>query len=204
MSAFANAAQPDDVTFIYILSHGTYSAANGGYNFSFSGTGDRMTGDTLISGVSQISGHVVLVMCTCHSGRIYLSPRLSAIMANGGSYNGKNGAGRLSIITSATDTLSTYYNVANESVSYDFFSKAFTRGLGWDMIADVACSLAADSNGDGKVSVREIAAYSATQTQNLISAYVQQYGTDKLHGNLSQYPTHYYAQGDADLIIIER
>ncbi|MBR7041159.1 MAG: Ig-like domain-containing protein [Clostridia bacterium] len=204
VSALANAAQPDDVTFIYILSHGTYSAANGGYNFSFSGTGDRMTGDTLISGVSQISGHVVLVMCTCHSGRIYLSPRLSAIMANGGSYNGKNGAGRLSIITSATDTLSTYYNVANESVSYDFFSKAFTRGLGWDMIADVACSLAADSNGDGKVSVREIAAYSATQTQNLISAYVQQYGTDKLHGNLSQYPTHYYAQGDADLIIIER
>lgn len=205
INTLANAAQPDDVTFIYILSHGSNSAAYGGYNFTFSSSGDRMNAETLIGGVSQISGHVVLVLCTCHSGRVYASSsKLGTIMANGGSYNGKNGAGRLSIITSATDTLSTYYNVANESVSYDFFSKAFTRGLGWDMIADVPCSLAADSNGDGKVSVREIASYSATQTQNLISAYVQQYGTDKLHGNLSQYPTHFYAQGDADLIIIER
>ena len=205
ISALANAAQPDDVTFIYILSHGSNSATYGGYNFTFSSSGDRMNAETLISGVSQISGHVVLVLCTCHSGRVYASSsKLGTIMANGGSYTGKNGAGRLSIITSSTDTLSTYYNVANESISYDFFSKAFTRGLGWDMIADVPCSLAADTNGDGKVTVREIATYSATQTQNLISAYVQQYGTDKLHGNLSQYPTHFYAQGDADLVILER
>ena len=202
--AIANVAQPDDVTFIYVLSHGVYSASNGGYSFSFSGAGDRMTGDTLISGISMISGHVVLVLCTCYSGKVYTSSRLAAIMQNNGNYTGKNGPGRLSVLTSCTDTLSTYYNVANESVSYDFFSKAFTKGLGWDMINDMPCSLFADTNGDGKVTVREIATYSASQTQNLISAYVQQYGTDRLHGSLSQYPTRFIAGGDGDLVIIER
>ncbi|MCR4622419.1 MAG: Ig-like domain-containing protein [Clostridiales bacterium] len=204
VNSLANAAKPEDVTVIFILTHGAYSAKNGGYSFSFSASGDRMTGDTLMAGISSISGHVVLVLCTCYSGKINTSSRLSAIKNNNGNYTGKNGPGRLSVITSSTDTLSTYYNVANEKASYDFFSKAFTRGLGWDMIGDKTCSLGADSNHDGKVSVSEIARYSASQTQNLISAFVQQYGTDLLHGNIRQYPTRFIASGDESLILIQR
>ncbi|MBR5752385.1 MAG: Ig-like domain-containing protein [Clostridia bacterium] len=198
----ASQADEDDVTVIYALTHGSYTPA-GGYYLAFSG-GNAYYADTLINDVTAISGHVVLVLCTCHSGRVFSCQALQNVMAAGGAYTGTNGPGRLSVICSSTDTRSSYYNTANTRESYDFFTKAFTRALGWDMIADSAVSVAADAGGDGKVTLSELYAYCSVQTQNLIARFLQLNGTAHFSGNQNQYPSRFIASGDEDLAILER
>ena len=203
VSQLASQADEDDVTLIYILTHGSYSSS-AGYHMAISNGMATYYADTLINDVTKISGHVVLVLCTCHSGRVFSSSALKNIMANSGAYEGINGAGRLSVICSSTDTRSSFYNTSNTRESYDFFTKAFTRALGWDMIGDASSSVAADANGDGQVTVSELYAYSSVQTQNLIAQFIQLRGTSSFSGNQNQFPSRFIAAGDEDLAIFER
>ena len=118
---------------------------------------------------------------------------------------GRNGKGRLSILCSSTSTNSSFYNINDEKLSYDFYSYAVTRGLGWDMLSDCAIgSMAADANGDGKVTVSELASYSRGATQRGISAFIQQYGKDDFSGHAAQFPAWQIASGDEDLVIFQR
>ena len=199
ISSLASKADEDDVTVIYILTHGLYD--ENGYYMRFTDN-TRYYGSTLISDVSKISGHVVVVLCTCHSGRIMNVSELKQIKANGGVYNGKNGKGYLSVICSATDTVSSYYKVDRIDLSYDFFTKAFTQALGRDMIADKATTI--ECSSDACVTVSELASFVRNRTQTLISAYYQLNKTRNFSGSLSQYPTYFIADGDEALEIFER
>jgi len=198
----ASVADEDDVTVIFILTHGHYTSADG-YWFS-THNGEKMKGDALIKGIENISGHVVLVLCTCHSGRILEGSAVKELKATGGSYSGQNGPGRLSIICSSSDTKSSYYDIPNPTESYDFFTRAFTDGLGWNMLSDSARALSADSDQDHMVTVSEIANYSRQRTQYLISSFIQLNGTFEFNGDQKQYPSRYIADGEDSLVIFER
>ena len=137
----AQQADADDVTFVYLLTHGSYTDS-AGYYLQFS-NGANYYADQLIADVSRISGHVVLVLCTCHSGRVFGSAKLKAIVNAGGAYTGTNGEGHLSVLCSSTDTNSSYYRTLNALQSYDFYTRAFTQGLGWNMRSDGPAALAA-------------------------------------------------------------
>ena len=200
--SLAQLADEDDVTVVFILTHGSYHKDHGYYMYMTEG-GKYMDYE-LINDMKQISGHVYLVMCTCNSGFLLQSQCVSALRATGGEYQGLNGTGHLSILCSSTNTASSYYNVSNPNLSYDFFTKAFTAGLGWDMIADRVAYLAADSNSDGEVTFSEICSYSKSKTQNLISVYLQQNGKVAYHGDEKQYPSCFIANGEGNRVIFAR
>ena len=202
ISGIANLADEDDVTVIFLLSHGTYSEAKG-YYMQFP-NGSEYKANTIIGDVTQISGHVVLVVCSCHSGRILQCSALGTIRANGGAYTGRNGEGHLSVICSSTDTKSTYYNVTDTTQAYDFYTKAFTAALGWDMISDSQASIKADADGDGRVSIGELSAWAKVKTQTYISSYIQLHGTNLFYGDQNQYPSSYIPESEAELAIFGR
>ena len=159
----------------------------------------------MITTLKGISGHVVFILCTCNSGRILESSAGSALYASGGVYQGKNGEGRLSILCASTNTLSSYYRVMDESASYDFYTYAVTRGLGWNMLTDGSVgSPLADKNGDGKVTVSELASFTRGDTQRALSAFIQKYGTADFSGSEYQFPRWKIADGDDDLVIFAK
>ena len=150
----ASATDSNDVTVIFFLTHGNYNATSGYMMGTSSGT--TIYGTDLFSAVREISGHVVLILCTCHSGRFLSAPAVTTLMNAGGHYIGQNGAGTLSVLCSATDTKSCYYDTPDTSASYDFYTYALTQALGWDMIADGELgTLPADANGDGNIDARD-------------------------------------------------
>mgnify|MGYP003490428179 CR=1 FL=1 len=63
---------------------------------------------------------------------------------------------------------------------------------------------AGDVDGDGKITVSELAAYSRGATQRAISSFLQQNGTSEFSGHPSQFPSWQIARGDEDLVIFER
>lgn len=192
----------DDVTVIYIITHGSVDQTNGYYLQTSSGV--KYMADELIEDVSCLSGHVVLVLCTCHSGQVFESGALQNIMQSGGLYTGQNGEGRLSVICSSSETKSTYYDSSSSSASYDFFTRAFTQALGWDMLTDTGTYTGADTNGDGTVTLSELFNCVLTDTQGLISAYLQQYGYSSLNGHINQFPSHFFAVGDEGLALFRK
>ena len=203
ISRMANQADENDVTVIFFLTHGTNSGSEG-YQMQ-TNSGIAIEPINMIGALKEISGHVVFVLCTCHSGRILNTSGAAALRNAGGSYEGLNGKGHLSILCSSTSTNSSYYRVNDEKRSYDFYTYAVTRGLGWDMVNDYAISLLyADANGDGKITVSELAAYSRGATQRAISSFLQQNGTSEFSGHPSQFPSWQIARGDEDLVIFER
>ncbi len=203
ISRLSNQADENDVTVIFFLTHGTNTGSEG-YQMQ---TNSRVVIESIdmINALKEISGHVVFVLCTCHSGRILSTSGAKALAAAGGNYVGKNGKGRLSILCSSTSTNSSYYRVNDEKLSYDFYTRSVTLGLGWDMLGDSATNtLLADKNGDNKVTVSELAAYSRGATQRGISAFIQQYGKDDFSGHAAQFPSWQIASGDEDLVIFQR
>ena len=203
ISRLSNQADENDVTVIFFLTHGTNTGSEG-YQMQ---TNSRVIIESIdmINALKEISGHVVFVLCTCHSGRILSTSGAKALVAAGGNYVGKNGKGRLSILCSSTSTNSSYYRVNDEKLSYDFYTRSVTLGLGWDMLGDSATNtLLADKNGDNKVTVSELAAYSRGATQRGISAFIQQYGKDDFSGHAAQFPAWQIASGDEDLVIFQR
>lgn len=200
IGSLAAEADSNDVSVIYLLTHG--AGSNASTYVMGTSSEKNLTGAELLTAVKGVSGHVVLVLCTCHSGRMLNVSPVATLMNAGGKYTGKNGPGILSILCSATDTKSCYYDVNDTGASYDFFSRAFSRALGWDMIADrTAGSPKADRNGDGLVTLGELAPYLRSNTQRDISSYVQLNGFDRLNGNPNQYPTWRFGSGEEELVI---
>lgn len=197
---FSMVADDNDVTVIYMLTHGYYNSTDGYYMGTTAGS--TIKGSSLIDVVTQIPGHVVLVLCTCNSGEIFRNAKLQAIMSAGGAYSTPRGRGHLSVITSTTEGSSSFYNAAQSRDSYDFFSRAFTQGLGWNMIAGGPSGMLADKDGDGSVTVSEIASYVPYRTQYLLSSFLQLNGDRQFWGNKNQYPKYFIASGDGDIKIV--
>ena len=202
LRGIAEQTDEDDITVVYLLTHGSYSE-NLGYYMQFA-NGTEYYANTILTDVEKLSGHVVLVLIGCHSGRALQCSEVAKLRASGGVYTGLNGTGHLSIICSSTDTTSTYYDVTNTSQAYDFFSKAFTQALGWDLIADCRMSVLADSDHDRGVTLTELFDFVRPRTQSLISSYIQLHGTANFHGNPLQYPSCFIAGGEEDLLLFRR
>ncbi len=203
ISRMADQADENDVTVIFFLTHGN-NDGNEGYVMK-TNSGVVIESLDMINALKEISGEVVFVLCTCHSGRILFTSGANSLKNAGGSYVGRNGKGRLSILCSSTSTNSSFYNTNDEKLSYDFYSYAVTRGLGWDMLNDYATgSLLADANGDGKVTVSELASYSRGATQRAISSFLQLNGTANFSGHAAQFPSWQIAEGHEDLVIFEK
>ncbi|MBR3928293.1 MAG: Ig-like domain-containing protein [Clostridia bacterium] len=203
ISRLADQADENDVTVIFFLTHGTNSGSEG-YQMQ-TNSGITIEPMDMIDNLKAISGNVIFVLCTCHSGRILSTAGAKTLKSAGGSYEGRNGRGYLSILCSSTSTISSYYRINDEKLSYDFYTYALTRGLGWDMLNDYSISAAlADSNGDGKVTVSELASYTRGATQRAISSFVQQNGTADFSGHTAQFPTWQIADGHKDLVIFQK
>ena len=203
ISRLSYQADENDVTVIFFLTHGTNTGKEGYVMQTNSGV--QIQPIDMINAVKEISGDVVFVLCTCHSGRILSTSGAQALAQAGGNYIGRNGKGRLSILCSSTSTNSSYSRINDEKLSYDFYTRSVTRGLGWDMLNDVAANtLLADTNGDGKVTVSEFAAYSRSATQRGISAFLQQNGKADFSGHAAQFPSWQIAKGHEDLVIFQR
>ncbi|MBQ3079105.1 MAG: Ig-like domain-containing protein [Clostridia bacterium] len=199
LSTLASQADSNDVTVVFFLTHGAY--ANNSY-YAETSSGQKIMPQELINALKEISGDVVLILCTCQSGRILSSSAVTTLMSAGGTYTGNNGSGRLSILCSSTNTISSYYNTSDTYASYDFFSLALTKALGWDMLGDTSLgSLPADTNGDHRITLSELSRYSRTNTQRLISAFIQMHGTSQFSGHTSQYPSWSFASGAGDLVL---
>ncbi len=203
ISRMASQADENDVTVIFFLTHGT-NDGNEGYVMR-TNSGIDIESLDMINALKEISGNVVFVLCTCHSGRILFTSGANALKSAGGSYEGRNGKGHLSILCSSTSTNSSFYNINDEKISYDFYTYSVTRGLGWDMLNDCAIgSMLADANGDGKITVSELASYSRGATQRAISSFIQLNGTANFSGHAAQFPSWQIAEGHEDLVIFEK
>lgn len=203
IKSMASKADENDVTVIFFLTHGTNSGSEG-YQMQ-TNSGVAIEPVDMINAIKEISGNVVFVLCTCHSGRILSTASANALRSAGGTYEGTNGKGRLSILCSSSTTNSSYYRVNDEKLSYDFYTYAVTRGLGWDMLNDYSSSsLLSDANGDGKVTVSELASYSRSATQRAISSFIQQNGKTDFSGHQSQFPSWLIAEGHDDLVIFQK
>ena len=196
----AKTADEDDVTVLYLLAHGHYNKTDGYYMSTTSGS--IIKGTALISAVTQIPGHVVLVICSCNSGEIFRTANLQTVMSSGGSYMTSRGQGHLSVICSTTDSSSSFYNVDDPTLSYDFFTRAFNQSIGWNMVSGGPMGMLADANSDSSVTAGELASFLPWRTQYLISSFRQTYGDGIFWGNVSQYPKSFIASGESDLIIV--
>lgn len=208
-SYFADSTD-SDVNFIYLCSHGhddingtkvngysQYGFSLQGYNTSYDLGSPYyyVTATELYACLSQIKGKVVLILDSCNSGQFILNmqPRLDKEKEN-----------RISVLTAVQGGVNaSYYNVTSTSKAVDFFTYYLMYGLGYDEQKDKHdYVLRADSNGNGKVTLKEFFNYGKTAT----SSYVSKSSTYKakwFKGDKKQVPQSYIKGDMADLIVYD-
>lgn len=170
ISRFFSETTDNDVSIVYLCSHGHMTASCYGYRMSLPGYDSNksnanyyLTSKEIFDCVRRIRGKVVLIVDSCYSGAFIqdMSEKLAA----------QNG--RIAVLTAAYDTRATYYNVNSENKSVDFFTFFLLQGLGfneregwWNLDSSgnkgsYPGYLAADAagNGDGAVTLGELFNY---------------------------------------------
>ena len=157
-------ATENDVSVIYIVTHGYYQATSNGYygyyfslapNYSKDNPNTYVTSGELMSWMSGIPGNVVLVLVSCKSGGF--------IVDCSGSINA---AGNISVLTAQTfDQNASFYQGKTGSTTVEFLTYSLGRGLGYDQMNGALPSMLADRNGDGQVSVAEAFSYAASDCE---------------------------------------
>ena len=216
---FADSAD-DDVSIVFLCSHGHMTGENTGYRMSLPGysanpeaanavaSGNAnyyLTAREIYNCVSRIRGSVVLILDSCYSGAF--------LQDMGAQLRSQNG--RIAVLTAASDTRATYYNVKDTSKAVDFFTFFLLQGLGYNeregwWNGDAKGSrgsypgyLAADAagNGDGIVTLGEFYSFAANCISQNIPNYMKQswYWGDKTRVQV----TRYYAGELDDLVIYQ-
>ena len=167
-STFSDAKE-GDVSVVYIISHGYYGRAdinNGGYffgtpNWSVTKPDTIVTSNELMSWLAPIEGNVVLLLDSCRSGG-FIRDQMSALAAEG----------NIAVLTAQTyDKTASYFIRASDKYSLEFLTYAFCYGLGYQYDQKIfLSSMAADSNGDNRVTVGEAFAYAKAETTSLVKA----------------------------------
>ena len=132
LKTFAGKADSNDVSVIYLTSHGQTMAKDkkSGYYMSLpvvSDTGvtfQKITSGEIMSALSSCKGKVVLMLDSCYSGAFIQDQRTRLDRAGG----------RISVITAARNTKGSYYMTNDTSVSMDFFTQFLMLGLGYDSL----------------------------------------------------------------------
>ena len=156
-SAFKD-AKNNDISVLYLGTHG-YS---GGYVRTQHGAVIRFS--EILQYLKPINGDVVIFMASCHSG--YLRNYARSVLAGSAQLR------RTSIFCSTGVATSSPYvgYKAYPKLSYDHFTRALTEALGFDMMTDTAVAMAADKNGDRKVTLSELDVYLRAQVPESVKA----------------------------------
>lgn len=201
-ATFADAKERD-VSFIYLLSHGTYSDGSYVWHLYGSGTkGATVSASTIISAMKGVKGHVVLVIPSCYSGGDETIPSTLTYMVRAADQAAADGTSYSGIFASDGLTRASFFDTA-ESRSYDFFTYSMCKALGWDYLAGSAVGLAADKDSDGYVTISELASTTKSLTAETLEAYFKTYGSSSYFGppSKSQNVTYYVSPDAASLAI---
>ena len=212
ISSFFAGSTDADVSIVYLCSHGHMTNGIAGYRMSLPGYDDSpnnanyfLTSQEIFNCVSRIRGCVVLIVDSCYSGA-FLEDMIGQLDAQGG---------RIAVMTAASDTRATYYNVKKTEKTVDFFTFFLLKGLGynhrdkwWNKNAAGKKGaypgyLAADQAGnqDGIVTVGELYNYAAQSIAANIPSYMKKswYWGDKTRVQVPRY----YAGNLNDLVIYQ-
>lgn len=212
ISSFFAGTADVDVSIVYLCSHGHMTNGYGGYRMSLPGYDESpnnanyyMSSQEIFNCVSRIRGNVILILDSCYSGA-FLEDMTGQLDAQGG---------RIAVMTAASDTRATYYNVKKTEKAVDFFTFFLLKGLGYNhrdkwwnknaagkkggypgyLAADIA------GNGDGIVTLGEFYDYGANSIAANIPSYMKKswYWGDKTRVQVPRF----YAGNLRDLVIYQ-
>ncbi len=212
ISGFFSGTTNVDASIVYLCSHGHMTNGIAGYRMSLPGYDDSpenanyyLSSQEIFNCVSRIHGNVILILDSCYSGA-FLEDMAGQLDAQGG---------RIAVITAASDTRATYYNVKKAEKTVDFFTFFLLKGLGynhrdkwWTQNAagkkgSYPGYLAADltGNGDGIVTLGEFYNYAANSIAANIPSYMKKswYWGDKTRVQVPRF----YAGGLNDLVVYQ-
>ena len=209
----ADESKPGDVTVVYLLSHGVVK--NGTYRWYLSGTeksgGPYLTSSQIVSALSGIKGHVLLILTSCYSGGFANNVDASSLTLAAAqeeltgmvmaSDKGGDSDSSLSLICSNTDSMKSSYVKTAAARSYEFFSLAVTRAFGRDMRTRERSAPGADSDGDGYVTLDEFADFTVRDTRERIDEYIGEYGSTGFVGNAGQTARGYISASAKDTVL---
>ncbi len=200
-STFADAKE-GDVSFIYLLSHGTYKDGSYVWHLYSHSGGAYVSASTIMSAMKGVKGHVVLIIPSCYSGGDETIPSTLTYMVRAADRAAADGTSYSAIFASDGLVRASFFNTA-ESRSYDFFTYSMCKALGWNYMSDASVLLAGDQNGDGYVTVSELASATKSLTTKTLEEYFDTYGTSSYYGppSKSQNVTYYVSPKAADLAI---
>ena len=128
ISGFFADADDDDVSIVYLCSHGhnnkssysDYRLSLKGYDSNKNNPKYYLTSGEIFDCVQGIRGNVILILDSCYSGT-FINDMKSKLKAENG---------RIAVLTAASNTKATFYN--NKSKSVDFFTFFLLQGLGYN------------------------------------------------------------------------
>ena len=130
LKSYVNAAQDNDVSLIYICTHGhSFDETNHARNYAFSlsahsgssAVREYVSSRELFSAISGGRGKVVLILDTCYSG-CFIADMRSELQSKGS----------IAVLTAATNTSASFYRTGNPNQGIDFFTYFMLLGTGFD------------------------------------------------------------------------
>ncbi len=201
-STFADAKE-GDVSVLYLLSHGTFK--DGNYVWLLYGSGSSavyVSFSTIMSAVKSIKGHVVILIPSCYSGGDENDPSKLSYMVRTVDQAAGEGTSYSGIFASDGLVRASFFDTA-DTRSYDFFTYSLCKAMGWDYMKDSSISLAADKDGDGYVTLSELASTTKSLTADTFQEYFEIYGSSSYYGPQERYQNvTYYISPDAASLAI--
>ena len=129
ISGFFADADDNDVSVVYLCSHGVMTGNYKGYRMTLPGYVNAnsspnyyMSSSEIFNAVKRIKGRVILIVDSCYSGT-FLEDQTANLNAQGG---------RISVLTAASNTSATYYKIKDTNRAVDFFTFFLLQGLGYN------------------------------------------------------------------------
>ena len=143
ISGFFADADDDDVSIVYLCSHGhnnkssysDYRLSLVGYDSNKNNPKYYLTSSEIFDSLQGIRGNVILILDSCYSGT-FINDMKGKLKAEDG---------RIAVLTAASNTKATYYN--NKSKAVDFFTFFLLQGLGYNEKEDWWTENAAGDKG---------------------------------------------------------
>ena len=180
-TTFADAKE-GDVSVVYLMTHGFV------YNGQFVWLLTTNKGKTVymypadvMNALKDIKGDVVLMVLSCKSGgSVDDAATLNAMIRDLDIASGEDSS--FSIICASDGAKRASYADTDPSFSYDFFTYGLCQSLGWDMRKSTEAAAKADKDGDGVITLKELAQATEVITREECAAYIAKYGSAAYFG----------------------
>ncbi len=207
-------ANPEDVSVIYVVSHGhseattsnpklfNFGVTDGSRIYSKSDPSSYVTSEDLMNYMRNIRGNVVLLLDACNSGQFIIDT--SEQMAVWGN---------ISVMTAQrADVRASWFNGDSNATTIEFFTYALCYGLGFEMLETTLSSMPADNNPtDNALTIDELFHYAYSKTIDTIAEKRSAYPSKVVVGGGSapesgwyQQPQIYIGLGLGDTILSAR